>query len=126
MFRAVVLVRQATQLLKAKASRLPECPPGTRLQKIATDLGDFGNSLERAAIAIERGHHRKSPRASTSEAKFPHVARTNLSQLDSELTKGLRRMPIGSRKARQLYALRVRVRERLASPRLEQTAGGAA
>ena len=127
-FRAVVLCRQATQLLKSKARHLLDCPPGTRLQKIATGLGDFSNSLERAAIAVERGHHRKSPRASKGGLDLPGI--------EAMLTNSLRRVPIGSRKGRQLYALRSCVREVLASSPLEnremsqraldQSAGGAA
>ena len=46
MFRAVLLVREATRLLKTKATLLPDSAPGTRLQKIATGLGDFSSSLD--------------------------------------------------------------------------------
>jgi hypothetical protein len=126
MFRAVALVRQATQLLKAKASRLPDCPPGTRLQKIATGLGDFSNSLERAAAVLDRGHHRKAPRGSTGEAQHLRDARMNLSQFEAELSRRLRQTPIGSNQARQMYQSRERVRELLGSVVPESTAVGAA
>jgi hypothetical protein len=107
MLRAIVLVREATQLLKSKATHLPDCGPGTRLQKIAIGLGEFSDSLERAAIAIERGHHRKSSRASKGELDLPG--------LEALITKTLRHVPLGSRKGRQLFALRNRVRGILSS-----------
>ena len=125
MFRAVVLVRQATQLLKAKASRLPDCPPGTRLQKIAAGLGDFSNSLQRASAALDRGHHRKAPGGSTGEAQHPRDDGMNLSQLEAELSRRLRQTPIGSKQARQMYQSRERVRELLGSVAPESAAVGA-
>lgn len=114
MLRAIVLVREASQLLKTKATRLPDCAPGTRLQKIATGLGEFSNSLERAAMAIERGHYRKSPRAPKCEL--------DLFALEAMATNLLRSIPIGSREGRQLYALRTRVRGILASGPVENRA----
>src|ERR1700733_1827450 len=112
MFRAVLLVREATRLLKTKAILLPDSAPGTRLQKIATGLGDFSSSLERAAVAIERGHHRKLHRTSTGEVSGD--LEMNLSQLEAELSHKLHCIPIGSRQARQLYQSRERVRGLLA------------
>jgi hypothetical protein len=128
-FRAVMLVRAAAELLKSKARCLPDSRPGTRLQKIATGFGDFGDSLERVATAIERGHHRKLPRASEVELDL--------------LTSSIRRAPIGSRTARDLRARRALLQEQIASGlrveeepsvaqrgltewTVEQSAGGAA
>ena len=126
MFRAVVLVREATQLLKSKATNLPHCAPGTRLQKIATGLGDFSNSLERAAAALERGHHRKAAATLTAELNPPNDSGMSLPQLEAELTRKLRLIPIGSKQSRELYACREWVRELVASAPLEHTAAGAA
>ena len=111
MLHAIILFREATEILKTKASRLPDCAPGVRLQRIAARLGEFSNSLERAAMAIERGHHRKSPTAVKGEL--------DLAGLEAMLTNSLRGVPIGSRKGRQLYALRSRVRGILASGPVE-------
>jgi hypothetical protein len=100
-FRAVGLVREASRLLKSKATDLPHSAPGTRLQRIATGFSDFGDSLERVAAAIERGHHRKLPRA--SEVELDHLATS------------IRRAPIGSRTARDLRARRALLREQIAA-----------
>jgi hypothetical protein len=108
-FRAVGLVREAAQLLKTKATRLPHCAPSTRLQRIATGFSDFGDSLERVAFAIERRHHRKLPRASESEVELDLLATS------------IRRAPIGSRTARDLRARRALLREQIAAAlRVEQ------
>ena len=102
--RAVVLVREASKLLKSKATRLPDSSPGTRLQKIATGLGDFSDSLERAGTAIESAQHRKSSKQHfRGDLNF-------VSQLESRITDSLRRLPIGSQPARQLFALRANAR----------------
>jgi len=72
----------------------------------------------------------KSSRLSTVNANLHNVGGIDLSQLEIELTNSLRRIAIGSREGRQLYALRNRVRELLASDQIEsaieRTAGGAA
>jgi hypothetical protein len=115
--RAVVLVREASRLLKNKATHLPDSSPGTRLQKIATGLGDFSNSLERAANAIELG--RRHP---TRDAKrlFSPVGDDSLSKIERRIASSLRAIPIGSTQASQLRALQSRLRtetqERLTSP----------
>jgi hypothetical protein len=100
-FRAVLLVREAAGLLKTKATHLPDSAPSARLQRIATGFSDFGDSLERVAAAIERGHHRKLPRA--SEVELDHLATS------------IRRAPIGSRTARDLRARRALLREQIAA-----------
>jgi hypothetical protein len=105
MLRAVLLVDEASRLLKSKAKQLPEGAPSVRLQKIAIRLGNFTECLERAAIAVEHSHHRKSPRA--CELDLPGI--------EALLTSRLRTVAIGSSKGRQLYALRARVREILSS-----------
>ena len=86
------------------------------------------------AVALVREATRllqtKSSRLSTANADLHNVGGIDLSQLEIELTSSLRRTAIGSRKGRQLYALRRRVRELLASDHIEsaieRTAGGAA
>ena len=115
MFHAVLLVREASRLLKTKAAQLPDSAPGARLQRIGTGLGAFGSSLERVAVAIERGHHRKSSRTSTGETQRLIDAAMKLVEVEVKLTSRLRKTAIGSRKGRQLYALRELVREYLAS-----------
>ena len=108
--RAADLVRQATHLLRGKATRLPHGSPGTRLQKIATHLSDFGDSLERAATVLESSRRGTSPNSSGEDL-------TGIVLLESKITGSLRRMPIGSRTARELYALRASARALLEEQR---------
>lgn len=116
MFHAAVLINEAAQLLKNKASRLPDCAQSVRLQRIATRFGEFSNCIKRVSMAIERGHPRKSPRAAaTGEVKRPSDGAMNLSQLEAELTLKLQRLPIGSGEARRLFGVRERVRQELAT-----------
>jgi hypothetical protein len=105
-FRAVLLVREAAEILKTKATHLPDSAPSTRLQRIATGFSDFGDSLERVAFAIERGR-RKPPGAQKGQL--------DLSRLEAMLTNALRSVPIGSRRSRELHALRALLRGQFAA-----------
>lgn len=102
-FRASGLVREAALLLRRKAANLPHSVPSARLQRIASSFGLFGDSLERVAVAIERGHHRKLPGASESEGELDLLATS------------IRRAPIGSKIARDLRARRAVLREQTAA-----------
>jgi len=127
--RAALLVREAADSLKDNAAQLPDSAPSVRLQRIATSLGEIVNSLELNAPAVKPGHERTSSGSSAgidltllerSLGQMPNNSKRqlataiNLQVLETVITNWLRQLPIGSRIARQLYALRARVREQKA------------